>query len=331
MKKKIYNFICCVVIATISVYTDYAKGDVVVANNKECRIDFFDFEKIARYSNNLFLNNSRLPEKLVFKKYKKEKYYSFASYFTDIKNIAQMPGFAAFFEKNSPITKLYLGVKRQERPVPTNLENGIFNTDTNDNSHTERQLISQCIADNKICSDTKGTICVFTRAHPCVNIGNPENGNICCVDYYEQLAQLYKNINFHIYFYVGDVPRNITFHNTYFQNNGNKIIQAISAVVQLIDSGAQINSLQINDNNNTRQLIVNNGILAVLGRQGWELNNNINNNLRTNLISHFVCTIENFLTNQASAEQISSFFNSVWGEQSHIKYHAIKTQTNLCY
>lgn len=76
-------------------------------------------------------------------------------------------------------------------PVPTNLENSMFYTDVNDNSHTGRQLIHKLIADNNITNGkngTEGTICVFTRSHPCITGDNWLNGNICCVDYYEIIS-----------------------------------------------------------------------------------------------------------------------------------------------
>lgn len=122
MKKRIYNFICCAVIATISVYANYAKWDVVVtkdSNNKECKINRKDFEEIATCSRSYFLNsrNKRviLPKNLEWgeaKKNKKSCVFKNGSNISHNKNYAMFV-FAAFFEKERDNGKLYFGTKRK--------------------------------------------------------------------------------------------------------------------------------------------------------------------------------------------------------------------------
>lgn len=63
-----------------------------------------------------------------------------------------------------------------------------------------KQMLSKLHKENgdNIQQDTIGNMYIYTSANPCQNVS--DNGGISCVGYYNELAQLFPNIKFNVYF-----------------------------------------------------------------------------------------------------------------------------------
>lgn len=149
---------------------------------------------------------------------------------------AQMPGIAAFVDHNggnpqpSPVV---ISKKRQPAgnlPVP-NIPDFLF-TDILQKRyqavapqdmefhHTERQLVSHILGNPAFNAQTEGNFFVFTKAPPCTNCVN-DNGNRGCVDFYNDLAQHFPNIHFHVYFHKSEwsIPSTVIRDNHHLYQN----------------------------------------------------------------------------------------------------------------
>lgn len=55
------------------------------------------------------------------------------------------------------------------------------------------------ILTNNVNKDIKGTLCIYTEYSPC-KVGKDESGKLGCVEYYQQIASMFINVKFDIYF-----------------------------------------------------------------------------------------------------------------------------------
>lgn len=55
------------------------------------------------------------------------------------------------------------------------------------------------ILTNNVNKDIKGTLCIYTEYSPC-KVGKNESGKLGCIEYYQQIASMFTNVKFDIYF-----------------------------------------------------------------------------------------------------------------------------------
>ena len=85
---------------------------------------------------------------------------------------------------------------------------------------------------------TSGAMYIYTSANPCQNVS--DNGGISCVGYYNELAQLFRNIQFNVYFDTDKMQLNKEF----FVGNERSAVALCSFVESLVD----VEGLRFGDN-----------------------------------------------------------------------------------
>ncbi len=118
----------------------------------------------------------------------------------------QMEGLGTFIpDSTSEKALIYVAKKRKATLDIFNSHNLLgeqqedYHTKLLNEAHTERQLIRTLLLGKN--TDARGTILIYTQQAPCQG-KSYDNGFFSCIEYYNELAKIFPNITFNIYFEI---------------------------------------------------------------------------------------------------------------------------------
>lgn len=233
----------------------------------------------------------------------------------------QMAGLGAFVSANAQTVRIFVAKKR---PSQQNTINNVFNN--NDlldaqnvslnqllETHTEKQLLKRILLSAVNTANNpqalQGTVFIFTISAPCQGNHN-DNGNFPCTTHYNQLAQQFPNVTFHIYFRNTSIEP----HPLINPLNNNNLFQNLLGHMNNLLPGIPINSVNYyfrHSPGNQANLQYSTG--------NWS---NIDNNSTTQLKNTFVGRVNSWLGQNATSQEKGNLFNAVYNH-NNIHYHCI--------
>ncbi len=216
------------------------------------------------------------------------------------------------------------------------------NNPNNENIITGSLINRSLIMPNNINSvldgkQLNGSMYVYVPDNPCQNVSkNNDNGGISCIDYYNELANLFKDIKFNVYFDADGMQLNPNFIDTNKQETTllhfikDKLFKNNHGTKTFTDIKYGTYTFTLDTNNNKL-------ILEIRGNNGnsdnFEMSANefIRNNDSGKNIKKLIATINKILVarnkgrQQITNKQKESLFNSIHNPNNikNIYYHLI--------
>ncbi len=179
------------------------------------------------------------------------------------------------------------------------------------------QLIQQHDSNTQTIS---GSMYIYTSANPCQNVS--DNGGISCVKYYNELAQLFPNIKFNVYFDADEMQLNKAF----FIDNDSSAVALCNFIADnesnIDDLKIEGNCIKIKDNNNNKWMPK---VKFKIDKDGIRVWNGINvSKQKIGNINECVIKINSSIA-RLNIQQKQDLFNSIHNPNNipNIHYHPI--------